>query len=140
MRLAYRSRPTYEGGSCTFQITISSENSASSNDDPPTNGESGQYRFSVDGAAPSPGPVGTLPLYECSNCYEFYYSTSYNSEYIADSTSVTAVVKNTGNRQKHTVELDIGCVESNSNATGCTASATALNLRVEVYMPTGLLF
>ena len=85
-------------------------------------------------------PVGTLPLYECSNCYEFYYSTSYNSEYIADSTSVTAVVKNTGNRQKHTVELDIGCVESNSNATGCTASATALNLRVEVYMPTGLLF
>ena len=130
--------PTYEGGSCTFQITIGSENAVYSNDDPPINGESGQYRFSVDGAAPSPGPAGTAG-YECSNCSEFYFSANYNEDYIASSVSVAAVVKNTGSK-KHTVEVDIGCVEDNLNATGCTVLATGMSLRVEVYTSRGILF
>jgi hypothetical protein len=127
------------GESCTFQITIESENWVRSGDG--ENGESGQYRFTVDGAAPSPGPVGIGffgPL--CANCYEWMYSSPNNGVSIGTSSAVTAIVTNTGHCQKHSVEVDIGCQELQSNPSGCSAGLTLANLEVAVYTSKAVLF
>jgi hypothetical protein len=127
------------GESCTFQITIESENQVGSGDS--KNGESGQYRFTVDGAAPSPGPVGVYPsTWWCPNCYEWMYSDSYYGVSIGTSYAVTANVTNTAHWQKHSVEVDIGCQEQFSNSSGCSVLLMLANLKVEVYAPQGALF
>jgi hypothetical protein len=124
--------PGGKGQSCTFQINIESENFTGSIDD--VNGESGQYQFTVDGNAPSPGPVGIVP-YVCPNCYEWFFSSTWNQEFIGTSAAVTAIVTNTSSWQKHSVEVDIGCEEENNNSSGCYAGLTVANLKVEVYSP-----
>jgi len=131
--------PVEEGGSCTFQITIESENFVGSNENPPLYGESGQYAFLVDGAAPSPGPVGAIDTI-CPNCYEWMYSNTWDDVYVGTSYAVTATVTNTKNRQKHTVEVDIGCREEKFDATGCYAGTWLANLQVAVYTRNSVLF
>jgi len=124
--------PGEVGGSCTFQISIESENFVASNDS--KSGESGQYRFTVDGAAPSPGPVGVFS-YFCPNCYEWMYSEAYYAQYVGTSYAVTADVTNTSYWEKHLVEVEIGCEEQNDDTSGCSAGYTLANLKVAVYTP-----
>ena len=124
--------PGGKGQSCAFQITIESENHTGSNDY--VNGESGQYQFIVDSNAPSPGPVGIVG-YACPNCYEWFFSHTWNEEYIGTSDAVTAIVTNTSYWQKHSVEVDIGCEEENKNSNGCYAGLSVANLKVAVYTP-----
>jgi hypothetical protein len=131
--------PVGEGESCTFQITIESENHVGSNETTPLYGESGQYQFNVDGAAPSPGLVGMFP-YICPNCYEWMYSTVYADAYIGTSAAVTATVTNTKGWQKHSVEVGIGCEEQESDSTGCHVLTTLANLQVAVYVPNQITF
>jgi len=131
--------PVQEGQSCTFQITIESENYVGSNESTPLYGESGQYQFLVDGAAPSPGPVGVIDLI-CPNCYEWMYSKQWNEVFIGTSYAVTATVTNTTWQQKHSVEVDIGCREEQDDATGCHAATWLANLQVAVYTRSLALF
>jgi hypothetical protein len=129
--------PVEKGESCTFQITIESQNAVGPNDSL-TNGEDGLYQFNVDGAAPSPGPVDTT---EGCNCYD--WSRSYQPFYeqlIGASYAVTATVTNTTNRQKHSVEVGIGCYESQGDSAGCSAWVGLANLQVAVYTRNWLLF
>jgi len=127
--------PVEKGDSCTFQITIESQNRTAANDFLP--GEDGLYQFNVDGAAPSPGPVDTLG--GC-NCYSWSLHQPNSGAFIGTSYGVTATVTNTTNRQKHSVEVGIGCAETQGDTSGCYAGTGSANLQVAVYTRNWLLF
>jgi hypothetical protein len=127
--------PVERGDSCTFQITIESQNEVGSGSG--LNGEDGLYQFNVDGAAPNPGPVDTA---NGCNCYSWSIYQPNSGARIGTSYAVTATVKNTTNRQKHSVEVSIGCAEFLGDPLGCYANTHFANLQVAVYTRNWLLF
>jgi hypothetical protein len=127
--------PADEGESCTFQITIESQNWLGSNDNL-SNGEDGLYQFTVDGAAPAPGPVSPA-----CKCYSWMQNRpNPTTSLIGTSYAVTANVTNTTWKQKHSIVVGIGCMEIQSDTSGCYAQAGFANLQVAVYTskPEGL--
>jgi hypothetical protein len=123
--------PVPSGQSCTFQITIEAQNWVSSNDFEYF-GEDGVYYFTVDGATPSPGPVD--PRCNCYTWSEF----AIGSPFIGTSYAVTAIVTNTTNQQKHSIDVGIGCYEVYDDSNGCSATIPNFaNLQVAVYTPSG---
>jgi hypothetical protein len=121
--------PRSAGATCTFQVTIHSQVNAGSNDS--TLGEEGVYQFLVDGAAPTPGPVGNA----CS-CFAWSGSSRQFSLPIrAASYAVTATVTNTTNNQAHPIAVNIGCNEVHGNASGCFANSGFANLSITTYVP-----
>jgi hypothetical protein len=118
--------PVERGDSCMFQITIESQNKVGSIGNH-TNGENGLYEFSVDGAAPTPGPV------DANGCYSWSHDQPNSGATIGTSYAVTAIVKNAVAKQAHSVEVLIGCQESKGDVFGCSASAGLANLQVAVY-------
>lgn len=121
--------PKAAGLTCTFQITIQSQNAAGSND--LKFGEEGVYQFLVDGVAPTPGPVAS----SCA-CYTWSGASHLFSLTVrATSYAVTATVKNATASQSHSIGVNIGCVELQGNTTGCFAKSGFANLSVAMYAP-----
>jgi hypothetical protein len=104
--------PAAAGATCTFQITIQSQNVAGSNDG--KLGEQGEYQFFVDGTPPTPGPVDS----SCA-CYTWSGSSHLFSLSVrAVSYAVTATVTNTTSKQSHSIAVNLGCIEGHGNKSG----------------------
>jgi hypothetical protein len=121
--------PKPVGATCTYQITIQSQNNAGSNDH--TLGEQGEYQFLVDGVAPTPGPVDST----CA-CYTWSGSSrQFSLPVRGTSYAVTATVKNTTASQPHSIGINIGCIEVHGNTSGCFAGSGFANLSIATYAP-----
>ena len=121
--------PRASGATCTYQITIQSQNAAGSNDG--TVGEEGVYQFLVDGKAATPGPLG-------AGCACYTWSGAGNGASLpirGTSYSVTATVTNSSANQSHSIKVNIGCNELNANNSGCFAASGFANLSVATYGP-----
>lgn len=124
--------PMAEGRSCTFQITVESQNTVASNDGLDTKGENGLYQFLVDGQGPTPGPVDMITP-GCA-CYSWSSGQANSGNaWLGTSYSVTANVTNTKGYQKHSIVVSIGCNEDQGDSSGCVAQSGFANLQVGVY-------
>ena len=121
--------PKAAGLTCTFQVTIQSQNNAGSNDG--KFGEEGVYQFLVDGSAPIPGPVGSgCACYTWSGASRQFSLTIRGTSY-----AVTATVTNTTASQSHSIGVNIGCHEVHGDTTGCFAGSGFANLNIAMYAP-----
>jgi len=121
--------PRTAGSTCTYQITIQSQNHAGSNDG--KLGEEGLYQFLVDGVAPTPGPVAS----SCA-CYTWSGASRLFSLPIrGTSYAVTATVTNNSANQAHSIAVNIGCSETHGNISGCFAGSGFANLSIATYTP-----
>lgn len=86
----------------------------------------GEFKFLVDGVAPTPGPTDSSGFVT--------FSAGSSEETQAFSYAVVGKVTNSVDNQSHTVEVDLGCSVSASLDT-CQVGAGAATLRIDVFQP-----
>lgn len=110
------------GKTCTFYIQVSAQVSE-------TPGDFGEYRFLIDGAVP-------IPFQTDFNGYFNWEQQNPNAGlgiWEARSYAVVAKVKNNAVNQKHSIEVDIACLDVTGD--GCQGAFGFGNLRVDVLAP-----
>jgi len=109
--------PALAGKSCTFYVHVETASTVSIS--------VGQFRFLVDGAAPTPGPTDSSGFVT--------FSAGVNDETEAFSHAVLGKVTNSVDNQSHTVEVDLGC--TSGGIILCQVGAGSATLRIDVFQP-----
>jgi hypothetical protein len=120
--------PAVAGKTCTFQITIESQNQVGGLSG--STGEYGFYQFLVDGVAPSPGPTQPTGFYYWIGGYPVNFGAV-----IGLSAAVTATVQNTVANQVHSITEGVGCAEVVGDPSGCSGFQGLSNLQIAVTTP-----
>jgi len=108
--------PDVAGNTCTFYVLVQAQTGL-------TPGDSGSYRFLVDGQAPNPGPTESDGFVSWGRIAGFFSSAALRSY------AVVARVTNTSEFQDHSIEVDVACPQ------GCGSAATNLaSLRIDVFL------
>jgi hypothetical protein len=106
---------------CTFEIDVAGQHQVS------PAGEDGLYQFFIDGAIPSGGGTDGSGLYAWEiNGAAGKYTSAYG---------VTSQVKNTKANELHSIVVNIGCAEIESNSGGCSDSTGFHQLTIRVLKP-----
>jgi hypothetical protein len=109
--------PAVATQSCTFYVHVETASTASIS--------VGQFRFLVDGAAPTPGPT------DASGFVTFSAGVSDETE--AFSHAVVGKVTNSVDNQSHTVEVDLAC--TSGGIITCQVGAGSATLRIDIFQP-----
>jgi hypothetical protein len=93
-----------------------------------TRNDTGLFRFWVDNAAATPGPVDALGYFTWdNNDPDSRIAAAFSHSY-----AVVAHVYNLDNNQFHGVEVDVNCIDASGNGS-CTASTGFSSLEVNIY-------
>jgi hypothetical protein len=115
--------PAKAGATCTYYVHLETQVRVSYQD-------TGLFRFLVDGQTPDPGPTDSNGFFEwLDNDPDSPIRT-----WEARSYAVVATVTNTQANQSHTIDVQIGCQDSDGNGT-CSVTSGLSNLEVNVYTP-----
>lgn len=109
--------PALATQTCTYYVQLETASTSSI--------FTGQFKFLVDGVAPTPGPTDSSGFVT--------FSAGANEETQAFSYAVVAKVTNSVDNQSHTVEVDLGC--SSASIDACDAASAAASLRIDVFRP-----
>ena len=115
--------PAGINGTCTFYIHLESQDLTLSQ------GDTGLFRFFVDGAPPNPGPTDPLGFFAWDNNDPF----SATAEPASHSYAVVAIVTNAVPNQVHPIDVRVSCIDI--NAGGCTVATGLSSLEVNIYTP-----
>jgi len=109
--------PALASKSCTFYVHVETATTASIS--------VGQFKFLVDGVAPTPGPTDPSGF--------VIFSAGVNDETEAFSYAVVGKVTNSVDNQSHTIEVDLGC--TSGGIITCQVGAGAATLRIDLFQP-----
>jgi len=109
--------PATASQSCTYYVHVEAASTATV--------YSGQFKFLVDGVAPTPGPTDSSGFVT--------FSAGTNEQTQAFSYAILGKVTNSVDNQSHKIEVDLGCTTDSFQA--CQVSVGAATLRIDVFQP-----
>jgi hypothetical protein len=112
--------PVKAGKTCTLYLHLEGNAYVSVSD-------LGLFRFLIDGIAPAPGPT------DSNGDYSFAGFDPNSTSSSARSFAVVGKVKNTSDNELHSIEVDIGCADTNSD--GCMGIMGFSSLSTGVFTP-----